>query len=516
MVNALDTIALTYAIVACLFLDGLAVVLIVLRKQRAIFPHQPWFLATMALSATCHIVAEAVTNNHAGFLVGLERSACAFFGYWLAYFFGAGFFFCALYMRLLIYATAISRTVSQLGAQRTRRLRWIICSLILLPVATVSSFATAESAGATDTCASSWVLKILVGIWLSALIFMLVLSACLLRRGIVRDVASELQKQAFVAGIGFVVLGALVFTMIISEDGLGDAINRFISTVAVTTFYLYTLGVLACAPLFRSYLSKGYAALVEDRFSSLTQPADSMLVVLACAGFSAPCKKPHLTYYQQYPMQEGASEAASALFADFLLYCAQDDQNWMNRNSGGGGTEDPAVLCVAFAKFDHWTQRRREDQHGEDDYCLDHGDELNSFPPLVSSALEHSTMELVARYFAKPGTPGFIDLGLQNATRDAVTASIALADDNGGVPASLFREAMWEIVSLLDRYYGHAYLTADILRRDIFVSVTEPMVRQLLNDVQRCEAQRRLHEANLAHASPDSELGDVAVEVELS
>ena len=469
----LDAVVVAYAAAVCVLMVVLVVMLAVCRADPVVRAHNAPMLALMALGGLFHTASEIVGNRHAAALRAVETAACPLWGYWLPYVAGAGPFFVGLYLRLFTYTTAMTRDLSARGAARARRWRWPVALLTLFPIACVAALVTVTPGASrvdadSDACTSERGYKIAVGAWVAACVLALLTSIAVFRHGYVADVIGEIRKQVFVSAMGVVVLCAVAFVMLFAGDGLDDVANRFVATFSVATLYLWALGVMGARPLWKAvHGDAGYSRVIGDRLELASQPLDSVRGVL------------------DHAADRGA---ARLLLADFIAYCGVEGRPPIRRDRSGAATA-PQAVAAFYAQIDAWTRARAGDDADADGAA---------WPPLVCGDFRRSHGELVQKYFSHPDLPDFVDVGMSQDVRDAVTRVSAAGGRDP--PAGLFVPALWWTLDLLDAHYGAIYLRKDVHGRDVVTSAQNTSVRDMLVTLRRGEAQRRLADADLVGA----------------
>lgn len=467
----LDFVVLIYTlVVVCINISAAALYACYSNEQVLKARNVP-MLVIMSLGACVHMISEVVGNRHITILIRLEAQACPVWGYWLPYFFGAGFFFSALYLRLFIYSSAISRNFTGNAARRALNLRGPIAFAILIPIGVIcvlASFAMDASRPDSDgVCTSGPGYKIAVGAWVLGCILALVTSVVVFRRGFVSDFVGESSKQAFVACMGVVVLVAVAFVFIFADSGLDSSWNRSLATFSVTTLYAWALGIMGLKPLWKAMRGDvPYQRVLEDQVEKMRQPLESVVMVVE----SSQSKKVN-----------------RLIVADFLTYCNDPVRGPMDR--GSKRETYPNDIVQFYVQMDAWTTRQLKALGIPDDdpNYIEYTEDL---PPLVSEDIVRTVNSIIIRYFTNEGVPGFVNLHIPANVHIAVTKNHHMKGD----PVDTFKDAMWWALSLLDDYYGEKYINTYIRGRPVYDAEG---VKTVLEEIERAEARRRVEQAKL-------------------
>ncbi len=451
-----DYAVVVYAVFGMFVLALISVCLFVKRRHPLVRAKLVGMLTLMSVGGLMHITSAVISNQHFPRLTRLERVSCITFSYVFPYGLGAGVWFVALYLRMWVHNSAMSRLCNAAGARMARQASWTIVLATLGPVWTILVLGIATGASQYDPvkmeCVSTVWIKLSIVVWVGMCALLLFVSLVLFWRTTGEAANREFSLVAFVALMGIIV--ATSDALVVLSGWLDTASGRGMVTFAVTSMYLWSVAVTAGPSLWHAIRKDAeYVELVEAQQSTI-----------------------------QVDIHDGLRRAYAAecweLVADFLDYCDNADRPDMDR--GADVITDPMYSVAAFRAMENWL----------------YGDDA---PTVKPGAVYHprdggkeNAVAICKRYLKKTSR-WYIFCGDEKASVALGKASAGRTDAFDGILA-------W-IIEDLDAHYGFVYINTDIFRREVLTRNMGIVV--VLREMREWCAQERFEQAHIRVLVPD-------------
>jgi hypothetical protein len=466
MLHPLDAASLGLAGVSVAALVVFSGLTIAYRKHSAVMRRDPKLTLLMAFSGMLHIGAVIIINRHIVAMGPVEAQACFFFNFFLPYAIGAGNWFLALYLRLWRFNTARSLLCFSAGAERARKMWWVIAILTLLPIWSITLLGGATGASSysmtLERCASALWLKILVTAWASICAIVLAVSIGVFGRTVHVRASHDFIVFGLITFLGL--MATVAVAVVILEDWLTDPFGRFIATLSVCFLYVMSVGTTVMGPVAVSV--RGWRVAEEEE------------------------EEMHLETMRDFRL-------SADIVDDFLDYCQQSTET-----SPPGGR---VMMVHDRCEVDSF-------------YAVACMREIQQWVSTHESMKAHYPESPLRR--PREAANGIIKKYLRNTSDDGSTNPyfIGTPDDLGveasrreGHPEAFDNVEAW-IFQQLDEYCGADYLNDALPLRPIWLS--NRGVREAVVRVRREYARQRLGEAGLAARLPTPEDGFHAVQLD--
>ncbi len=340
-----------------------------------------------------------------------------------------------------------------------RQASWSIVLATLGPVWIILVLGISTGASQYDPvkqeCVSTEWLKLCIVGWVGMCVLLLLISLVLFWRTTGEAANKEFSPVAFVTMFGIIVSTSDV--LVVLSGWLDTAAGRGMVTFAVTSMYLWSVGVTAGPSLW-------HAVRGDTKYVELVEEQQSIVQIDIHDG-----------------MRMAYAQECWLLVADFLDYCNDADRPVMDR--GGGATADPMHSVAAFKAMEKWI----------------YGDNA---PTVFPGAVFHphdggkeNAVKLCKRYLQK-SSRWYIFCGDERASEALGKSSAGRADAFEGILA-------W-IIEDLDAHYGFGYINTDIFARDMLRRNMGVVV--ILREMREECAQERFEQASLRiHVTVESD-----------
>ena len=434
-----DVIALIYVCIGIVILFSGNIVVIKNRKYLPIRARNVPLLAIMGISGIIHIVSALIANNQFSVLSYLEHLSCIFWNYWMQYFLGLCVWFIGICMRLITYGSVFSRRLTNKGAERVIKYKWISGLILSSPLFALFILLTVTRGSYYDPnisqCHSLLVFKIGLTLWIIMASITLIVYAIFVKRDITSDYYNEFMPLGQIITLGLVILvinGFIIFLGLLSSSYF-----RSFATINVVHLHLFSFLRLAGIPIYKSLKSD---EVYSDEFI-----------------------KSQKTFKVELQFVEEFKNLKKELIDDFLDYCAEQPQFNLN-NKGAKGLVKPEDLVDCYKAIQNWKLNfERLSTEGGHELTQKHIDLVDKYLTVNGKSYIRETWEL---------------------GQSAMNHKTKWAFD---------QVEKWIFNEILDKEFGTNYLQRDIVSRRIYTDE----IRELFDLSKQNKAMSRLGKAQL-------------------
>ncbi len=331
-----DWMIFAYVLIGVILLAVSACAILYWRSYPPLRMRNPPLLAAMCFTGIVHIISAAVADEHFVWLSRLERANCVMWNFWLPYFIGLLPWYCCMYLRIMVYASAFSMKLTELGSMRVLKYRWAVIPSIALPVLLLFSWTTLVGGSYLSPelgrCQSDLVYKVLLLVWIVFCASLLLALSYFARRTMRQDYENEFEMLWRIAILGSVVLAANAVGILLGLQKY--CLGRTAITGNVVTLHLFSV--------FSLVGDRMYKAILKDKAYDRVHAESQEMYAVSLEGAHELVGMPHVAH-------------------DFLEYCENmpriSCENMGIMEPESDGLVDPKCLVLGYKAMQEWQSK---------------------------------------------------------------------------------------------------------------------------------------------------------------